>query len=261
MKRRIVLGGIGTLASLSTIGYATREPTARLGVKVWFSEGAGEYDRVPVRIRDYLDSILGLEHWSLDLSIGGVVSVSTEDGARVTSRGEWPRIVASGAIGRRDLQPATDVNLLVTDGQMKDAPTGYGVPHVASVGGARHIEELPPFDELVAATSAGERHRKIVPNTTSTRTMQILVHELGHALGLTHEHGVAYRYGDAVVASPMLSSYAWSPSYEADRSACGTSYPDPTGREQKLSLVFSSCARRELKTYSGTVTTVHRHRA
>ncbi|WP_265107940.1 peptidase M10A and M12B matrixin and adamalysin [Halosolutus halophilus] len=254
MNRRVFLGALGSIASLGTIGYATRDPVERLEVRVWFTERADEYDAVATRVSGYLGRILDLNHWSLDLSIGGVVPVSTEDGARVTNQGEWPRAIAAGAIGRRDLEPASDVNLLVTDGQMTDAPTGYGVRHVASVGGARHIARLPPFDELFASVPAADRRRKIVPNTPPTRTMQVLVHEIGHALGLHHDHGVAYRYGDAIVATPMLSSYAWSPPFDADESSCGTTYPDPEGLDRKLSLVFSACTRRELENYSGSFT-------
>ena len=243
---------MGSLASVGTLAYATRDPVDTLEVRVWLSEGAASYDGVTDRILEYIRVVLDLEYWSLDLSSGGTVDVSTEDGARVTSRGEWPVAIGSGVIGRRDLTPASDVNLLVTDGQMREAPTGYGMPHVASVGGARHIASLESFDELFSREGA-DRDRWIVPNERPTRTMQVLVHEVGHALGLTHEHGVSFRYGDAIVATPMLSSYAWSGDYEGATSHCGTSYPDPGSHTRKLSMRFSACARQELESYSGRV--------
>ncbi|WP_222918345.1 peptidase M10A and M12B matrixin and adamalysin [Natrinema sp. SYSU A 869] len=234
------------MASLGTLAYEAREPNETLSVRIWLSEQAATYEGVTDRIREYLSEILALEHWTLDLSIGGTVSVSTEDAARLMTRGEWPMAVAAGGLGRRDLEPVSDVNLLVTDGGMEEAPTGYGIPYIASVGGARHIADLEPFDEQL--TDA----RRIVPNTASTRTIQVLVHEIGHALGLDHGHGVAFRYDGAVIATPMLSSYAWDPSYEADRSRCGTAIPStPDELDKKLSLAFSSCARRELAAYDG----------
>lgn len=250
MKRRVFLGTAGSFASVGTLAYTTRDPPETLAIRVWLSEGAARYDGVIERIREYLRAILALEFWSLDLSDGGTVAVSTEDGARVTSRGEWPLAIAAGALGRREIRPVADVNLLVTDGQMKRTPTGYGIPHIASVGGARHIADLEPFDDLLSGPDA-DADRWIVPNETPARTMQILVHEIGHALGLTHDHGVSFRYGDAIVATPMLSSYAWDPTYDADQSQCGTSYADPGDHERTLSLSFSSCARRELAEYSG----------
>jgi len=70
---------------------------------------------------------------------------------------------------------------------MKQAPTGYGVPHIASVGGARHLAALESFDDVVTDDA-----RAIAPNTTPVRTMQVLLHEIGHALGLNHEDGVAF---------------------------------------------------------------------
>ncbi|WP_254764837.1 peptidase M10A and M12B matrixin and adamalysin [Natrinema marinum] len=246
MKRRVFLGTLGSAASLGTLAYTSRRSAETLAVRVWLSERAAVYDGVAARIRAYLEAMLSLEHWSLEVSIGGAVAVSTEDAARVTSRGEWPMAVASGALGRRDIEPVSDVNLLVTDGSMEHAPTGYGLPHVASVGGARHIADLEPFDELVT-----DRDRSVVPNTTPARTMQVLVHEVGHALGLNHRHGVAFLYDGAVVATPMLSAYAWDPAYDRDRLHCGTPIPSAADRPRKFSLAFSSCARRELAAYDG----------
>ena len=249
MKRRVFLGSVGSLASLGTLAYTTREDAEPLAVRIWLSEGAAQYDGVDDRLREYLEWILDLEFWSLDLSIGGTVSVSTEDGARVTTGGEWPLTLAAGALRRGDVTPVEDVNLLVTDGQMRRTPTGYGIPRVASVGGARHIAALESFDEVFSAPEA-DADRWIVPNEPATRTIQVLVHEIGHALGLGHEHGVAFRYGDAVVATPMLSSYAWNGDHDAEQSQCGTSYPETAGRTKKLALAFSNCARRELAGYS-----------
>lgn len=246
MKRRVFLGTVGSAASLTTLAYATRDPDETLDVRIWFSEQAATYDGVGNRVREYLGATLALDHWTLTVSLGGSVSVSTEDAARLTTRGEWPRAVAAGALGRRDLEPVADVNLLVTDGGMERAPTGYGIPHIASVGGARHIAALESFDELVT-----DEARSVIPYATPARSIQVLVHEIGHALGLDHDHGVAFRRDGAVIATPMLSSYAWDPTYDTDRPHCGAAIPNTENRKRKLSLAFSSCARRELAAYEG----------
>ncbi|WP_226042331.1 peptidase M10A and M12B matrixin and adamalysin [Natrinema sp. DC36] len=246
MKRRAFLGTIGSTASLGTLAYATRGTSDTLEVRIWLSERAATYDGVVDRVRSYLDETLALEYWTLEASIGGTVSVSTEDAARVTRRGEWPVAVASGTLGGRDLEPASDVNLLVTDGGMERAPTGYGVPHIASVGGARHLAALESFDDVVTDDA-----RAIAPNTTPVRTMQVLLHEIGHALGLSHEDGVAFVYDGALAATPMLSSYAWDPEYEENRSPCGTAIPPSADRKRTLSFAFSTCARHRLANYDG----------
>jgi hypothetical protein len=253
VRRRLVLGAAASTLSIGTVGtlgYATRPPSDRLEVRVWLSEGAARYDAVERRVLEYLDALLGYSYWDLDLSSGGTVSVSTEDGAGVTTSGEWPMLVAGGLLGTGQIEPVSDVNLLVTDGQMTEAPTGFALPNVASVGGARYLDSLPAFETLDAVRNVESIHT-VVENERPTRTIQILLHELGHALGLEHDHGVAFRDGDAVVATPMLSSYAWDPGYDDDRSRCGTIYPETADREQRLSLTFSGCAQRGLASYSG----------
>lgn len=256
MNRRTFLGAVGSTASVGALAYASRDPVDTLAVRVWRSERAAGYDGVRERIRGYLERFLDLPFWSLELSFGGTVPVGHEDGARVTTRGEWPLRLAGGLVGATERDPVADVNLLVTDGGMAEAPTGYGLPHVASVGGARHLAALAPVDELSATAAVADDadasvDHRIVPLTTPTRTMQVLLHEVGHALGLDHDHGVVFRSGEAVVATPMLSTYAFSSSYDGDRSACGTAYPDTAGRDRAIALSFSGCARRRLEAYAG----------
>ncbi|NKE34996.1 hypothetical protein GWG54_04025 [Natronococcus sp. JC468] len=253
-RRQLLAGLAGSTASVATVGtlgYARLDPVDRLEVRLWFSERAAAYGGVVERVREYLEALLAYDYWELELSVGGTVAVSREDGASVTSDGEWPATLASGAVGLGGVDPVADVNLLVTDGQMTTAPTGFALPHVASVGGARHLAALPPFDELEGVRDGGAVHR-IVPDERPVRTIQVLLHEVGHALGLDHDHGVVFRDGERVVATPMLSSYAWDPDYEGDRSRCGREYPPADGRERALSLAFSTCARRGLESYDGT---------
>ncbi|OAQ54477.1 hypothetical protein HTG_02695 [Natrinema mahii] len=238
VKRRAFLGAVGSMASLGTLAYTTRADDP-LAVRIWLSERAGRYDGVADRVRAFLARTLALERRRVEPTVGGTVSVSTEDAARLTSRGEWPLALASGGLGGRDIDPVSGVNLLVTDGGMRDAPTGYGAPHVASVGGARHIDRLESVDDLLG-------DEWIVPTTTAARTMHVLLHEVGHALGLAHRHGVAVRSGDAVVATPMLSSYAWDPDFTPSSTRCGGAIPSTDGRERRLDFAFSACARREL---------------
>lgn len=245
VKRRVFLGAAGSLASVGTLAFASREPVDRLEIRFWLSERAAEYDGVPERIREYLRRALSIQEWELDLEYGGAVDVSTEDGAAVTSGGEWPRLLAEGAVGRRDLDVARDVNLLVTDGQMHTTPTGYGMPHVASVGGAGELATVDPIDP----------DRRVYAYSTPNRAMQVLVHEVGHALGLSHDHGLSYARDDAVVVTPMISAYAFDPGHDVTESRCGERYPSiREGVDRGLQLTFSDCARERLAAYRGGFT-------
>ena len=242
----------GSLGALGLVASSRRQAAESISVRVWLSEQAATYSMVTDRIEAYLGAALDLEFWTVDIAFSGVQSVSTEDGAAVSSGGEWPTIVgrkriAGDAVG--------DVNLLVTDGQMQTTPTGFGLPHVASVGGARYIHTLPPR----------EKQESLVPLTTPNRVIQVLIHEVGHALGLAHDHGVVFESDGALVASPMISTYAWDPDSDIDRSRCGDHYPDGdgtgaepepevgAGASRKLLLSYSACAEQTLRGYQGSV--------
>lgn len=86
--RRVVLGALGSMISLGTLVEASHEPTETLSVRIWLSEQAATHEGVTDRIREYLTALRSLEHWTLELSVGGTVAVSTEDAARLMIRGE-----------------------------------------------------------------------------------------------------------------------------------------------------------------------------
>ncbi|WP_252698382.1 hypothetical protein [Natronosalvus vescus] len=149
-----------------------------------------------------------------------------------------------GHQGTNGIDPVTDVNLLVTDGAMEHAPTGIGVYNLASVGGARYLERVPPRAEIA----------DIVPYESSMQVMQVLLHEIGHVLGLAHEHGSIESIDEGTVASPMVSTYAWVDErgqFSADQCACGGLYPERRDGNYYLSFDFSTCAREKLQRYHG----------
>lgn len=260
MNRRHVLASAGCCGFVPLLWFAGRRPRRSVELRYWLSERAGTYE-VRDRVRGYLEAALEPAYDAVDVTFGGTVAVETEDGYAVTNSGEWPKRVVTG-YASDEVEPVGDVNLLVTDGPMHDAPTGAGMTHFASVGGASKLERVPPRDELDA----------VVPYTTDLANMHVLVHEVGHAFGLEHDHGTITRVDGATVASPMVSTYAWTGDAatfggqagcgKGDSGTDGDPDPDPdldhgsdpeTTGIRYLSFDFSACARTALRDYRGGV--------
>jgi len=213
-----------------------------VNVRVWLTERASAYDGVRERARGYLRRALEPAVADLDVSFGDPVDASTEDAYRLLMDGEWPLHLA-GEVG--DGGVADDVNLLVTDGDMSETPTGAGVSHVAAVGGARHLAQMPPAAEAP----------DVMAQTREAHVTQVLLHEVGHALGLQHDHGTITPIDDGVIVTPMVSAYAWLPPevkarhFDYEQSACGQPYVDVGSSRRDLALDYSTCAASALAEY------------
>lgn len=238
VKRRKFLAGAGALG-LGAFGLRTTADDP-LAVRVWFSERAADHPELWDRVRGYLERALREAVGPVRLSSGGSVAVPTEDAYLLLMSAQWPQLMAEEVLDGGG--PVTGVNLLVTDGDMATAPTGAGVPHLAAVGGAETLASLPPADDAPAVVDYADRWR----------VLQVLLHEVGHALGLDHDDGAIRRTEDGPVVSPMVSSYAWAPDpirrlqFDYEASACGEPYPAVTPGIADLSLRYSACARRRL---------------
>jgi hypothetical protein len=237
MRRRRVLAGAGVLGAAGALGVASTL-VGTIDVRWWSTRRAARHSGLRERVESYLERAFEGLRLSVDLSHGGVASFGTEDAHRLVVGGAWPRRLLGGSA----VTPVDGVNLLVTDGSMRRAPTGAGLPYVAAVGGAHQMVRAPP----VAETD------RVVPDRPSLRTLQILVHECGHALGLRHDHGSIREAGPAAVVSPMVSGYAWSSGpvgsggFDFTENRCGEPYPSVAGKTPRLLLRFDDCERRAL---------------
>lgn len=229
--------------SLGVGWYASRSRRETLDVRVWFSERAATHDGLEERVAGYLEPALADAYGSVALEFGGSVDVSAERGAKLM-RLEWPGLVALGFAGLGPVEPARDVNLLVTDGDPRKTPAGYGMSNVATVTGARYLARAPPREAI----------DDVADYSIPLAVAQLLLHETGHALGLDHADGSATVEDGAIVASPMVSGYAWA---DADgdhegASACAAPSCD-RARERRLELGYTSSERAALRSYRGGV--------
>jgi hypothetical protein len=241
VNRRTFLRAAGTAGLFGAVRGVERPSASPLSVRVWFTERASGYDGLTSRVEGYLERALERARGPVSVSFGGVVTVDASERRDLFERG-WPLRVLGGAVGASSLSPVRDVNVLVTDGTPHRTPAGHGVPHAAVVSGARALARAPAPDSVSSPA----------PYTVPTAVVQLLLHEVGHALGLTHDHGRVVERGDSVVVSPMVAGYAWTDLDDQDHrfgreNVCGTPYAAVGGKRRRLALAYGPCASRELR--------------
>ncbi|MFD1512689.1 hypothetical protein [Halomarina rubra] len=245
LTRRAFLLSAGALGSAGVTGTALSGPEAEVNVKIWFTEQASDHVAWN-RLRDHVQRAFDPTGKLVAVEFGGTVETSSENAYELVTGGEWPKKLAQGTVGG-EAKPADDVNLLVTARSMYEFPTGAGIPHVASVGGAEALANLPPVEDCP----------DVVGWSDPAYALQVLLHECGHALGLDHEDGYMEPAGDELVVSPMVSGYPWESDevkeqqFDTQQGTCGCEFVDPEGRDPRLMLTFSECERERIREYDG----------
>ncbi|WP_459192586.1 hypothetical protein [Halosimplex sp. J119] len=238
MNRRGFLAGVGAALSLGVVGRRAARPADPVVVRVWFSDAAAAHDDLRSRVEGYLTDALEAAVGPVEVDFAPESVPLPAEGGRHVLAVHWPTRVVEGAVGVGAVDPVADVNLLVTDGDPTGQPAGYARPHVAAVTGGAAIARMPPADKTP----------EIVPYSVEAAATQLVLHEVGHALGVNHAHGAAERDGGTVVASPMIGSYLWASDelrekHVPNRNACGASVPgDLSASERRLRLRYADCA-------------------
>lgn len=244
MKRRSVLFGAGAVLSLGLAGRRARPPPDKLRIKVWLTDGAAAHPACRERAAEYIRQALAPTDHDIELSYGES-TLQFEASDRRVEREAWPRRVLEGVAGAGAIAPVRDVNLLVTDGTVTGSTVGYAYDHVAAVPGARFLAEVAPAEETPS----------VVDYSVPAAVTQLLVHEVGHALGLAHSHGSVTVDDSTITASPMVSGYAWAPDEvrtgQLGTLECGGRGSKVQHRQRRLSMQFSACAERALRSYRG----------
>lgn len=224
--------------SLGVVGRRAASRPDPVVVRVWFTRSAATHDPLADRVEGYLGAALGEALDAVAFEFAPSTVALPHEGGKASLGFDWPTTVVEGLVGLGEIDLVGDVNLLVTDGDPRRQPAGYARPRVAAVTGGAYIARMAPAAETPP----------VVPYSIPAAATQLLLHEVGHALGATHGHGAARREGDALVASPMVGSYLWASErvrerYLRDESVCGGAYPDADDASgRRLGLRYTDCA-------------------
>jgi len=244
VKRRDFLAATGAVGTMGAVDYTLRPPDRAVDVRVWLSERAARYGSLRSRITGYVARAFERSGLRARITFADTVDVSTEDAYQLLAGLEWPETLLT-SVGDA-AGPVDGVNLLVTDGDMTRTPSGGGVRHVAAIGGASSIAQMPPASD----------EPTVVPYSNRALVTQVLLHECGHALDLRHEDGAVRSTDDGHVVTPMVSAYAWAAhsvrdrEFRVERSSCGQPIPTLDG-QSRLQLAYSECATRRLQRRRG----------
>lgn len=233
---------MGAALTLGSTGRLRGQPKRSLSIKIWVTEGAASHSGCRTLAAAYLKRALRPTGHDLQISYGETPQSFSATG-HVIGRTAWPKRVLEGFAGQSPINPVRDVNLLLTDGSVSGSTAGFAYVHIATVPGAKFLAEM----------QASESSETIYDYSAPAAVTQLLVHEVGHALGLDHDHGSVTVDESSVTASPMVSGYAWAPErtrhHHWDGRACGGSLESVGDRKRRLSMRFSTCAEAAIRSY------------